>query len=123
MYLTNVTEGGETIFPHGVWASETLREKYEATEENGYVNSLGVKVTDCAGKLNKISDGSTKQGIYVKPAAGDAVLFYSLLPDNTEDPASLHASCPVIRGTKWSATIWMHVNPFRIADYAQRQRI
>lgn len=120
MYLTDVEEGGETIFPRGTWVSDSLKEKFDGTEANGFTNSLGVKLSPCASRDNQ-DRGSTQQGIYVKPAAGDAVLFYSLLPDNKEDPASLHASCPVIRGTKWSATIWMHVNPFRVADYAIRQ--
>ena len=28
------------------------------------------------------------------------------------DKFSLHAGCPVLRGTKWSATKWIHVEPF-----------
>ncbi|CAI5511305.1 unnamed protein product [Closterium sp. Naga37s-1] len=44
----------------------------------------------------------------VKPQKGDALLFYSLHPDGTTDQSSLHASCPVIRGEKWSATKWIH---------------
>ena len=113
MYLTNVTEGGETIFPNGKWATDELRRKYEATQAHGYTNSLGEKVSICASRDNT--------GIYVKPSAGDAVMFYGLTPDNLEDIHSLHASCPVLAGTKWSATIWMHVNPFRMAVYADQQ--
>ncbi|XP_034926889.1 probable prolyl 4-hydroxylase 7 [Populus alba] len=48
----------------------------------------------------------------VKPNKGDALLFFSLHPDATPDPASLHASCPVIEGEKWSATKWIHVRSF-----------
>ena len=113
MYLTDVTEGGETIFPKGTWATEELRARYAVTEENGYVNSDGVRISPCASRDN--------EGIYVKPSAGDAVLFYGLTPDNVEDPHSLHASCPVISGTKWSATIWTHVNPFRLDAFAMDQ--
>jgi prolyl 4-hydroxylase len=40
----------------------------------------------------------------VKPRVGDALLFYSLTPDGTQDKLSLHAGCPVIKGEKWSAT-------------------
>jgi hypothetical protein len=36
-------------------------------------------------------------------------------PNGKEDSASLHAGCPVIRGTKWSATKWMHVGEFLYA--------
>ena len=114
MYLTNVTEGGETIFPHGKWATDELREKYEAPQERGYTNAHGDVVSMCASRDN--------EGIYVKPQAGDAVMFYGLTPDNLEDINSLHASCPVLSGIKWSATIWMHVNPFRLDMYAMQQK-
>ena len=48
----------------------------------------------------------------VKPIKGDALLFWSLNPDATQDFASLHTGCPVIRGEKWSATKWIHVRAF-----------
>lgn len=48
----------------------------------------------------------------VKPNKGDALLFFSLHPDATTDPLSLHGSCPVIEGEKWSATKWIHVRSF-----------
>lgn len=46
---------------------------------------------------------------------GDALLFYSLHPDATTDSLSLHGSCPVIEGEKWSATKWIHVRSFENA--------
>lgn len=48
----------------------------------------------------------------VKPMKGDALLFFSLHPDATTDNTSLHGSCPVIEGEKWSATKWIHVRSF-----------
>ncbi|GKE65630.1 hypothetical protein Tco_1519791, partial [Tanacetum coccineum] len=35
-----------------------------------------------------------------KPKKGDALLFFSLHPNATVDPLSLHGSCPVIEGEK-----------------------
>ncbi|XP_021680827.2 probable prolyl 4-hydroxylase 9 isoform X2 [Hevea brasiliensis] len=46
-------------------------------------------------------------GLQVKPRQGDGLLFYSLFPNNTIDPTSLHGSCPVIKGEKWVATKWI----------------
>ena len=46
------------------------------------------------------------QGLAVRPRAGDATIFWSLRPDGTFDYKSLHGSCPVLRGEKWSATKW-----------------
>ncbi|CAI5499188.1 unnamed protein product, partial [Closterium sp. Naga37s-1] len=80
MYLTTVEEGGETVFP-----SSQPRPPMDVTK------------SECANR-----------GLAVKPQKGDALLFYSLHPDGTTDQSSLHASCPVIRGEKWSATKWIH---------------
>lgn len=49
------------------------------------------------------------KGLAVKAVEGDAVMFFSLHPDGSEDPTSLHGSCPTTRGDKWSATKWIHV--------------
>ena len=48
----------------------------------------------------------------VKPKKGDALLFFSLHVNATTDISSLHGSCPVIEGEKWSATKWIHVRSF-----------
>ncbi|KAJ4760555.1 2-oxoglutarate (2OG) and Fe(II)-dependent oxygenase superfamily protein [Rhynchospora pubera] len=86
MYLSDVEMGGETVFPDAEgWESQPKDDTF----------------SDCA-----------KRGLAVKPVKGDAVLFYSIHPDGTLDPKSLHASCPVIKGEKWSAPKWIHVRSF-----------
>ncbi|KAL3643935.1 putative prolyl 4-hydroxylase 7 [Castilleja foliolosa] len=86
MYLSNVKKGGETVFPRS-------EEKYRQPKSNDW--------SDCA-----------KQGYAVKPRKGDALLFFNLHLNATIDPSSLHGSCPVIDGEKWSATKWLHVRDF-----------
>ncbi|CAH9108683.1 unnamed protein product [Cuscuta epithymum] len=78
LYLSNVEEGGETMFPfeHG----QNMDSNYDFRE------CLGLKV---------------------KPRKGDGLLFYSLLQNGTIDATSLHGSCPVIKGEKWVATKWI----------------
>ncbi|ONK59707.1 uncharacterized protein A4U43_C08F9540 [Asparagus officinalis] len=86
MYLSNVEKGGETIFPNA------------------------------EGKLSQPKDDTwsecARKGYAVKPQKGDALLFFSLHLDATTDSISLHGSCPVIEGEKWSATKWIHVRSF-----------
>ena len=84
-YLTTPVEGGETIFP--------------AAAADG--STSGPEWSDCARGL-----------LAVKATRGDALLFYSLAPDGTIDPMSLHGSCPTLRGTKYSMTKWSHIYPF-----------
>lgn len=51
-------------------------------------------------------------GFKYTPRRGDAVLFYSLNPDGTLDPRSVHAGCPVGRGSeKWVVTKWIRDKP------------
>ncbi|XP_060175994.1 probable prolyl 4-hydroxylase 9 [Lycium barbarum] len=76
LYLSDVEEGGETMFPL----------------ENG---------------SNKGYDYGACTGLKVKPRQGDGLLFYSVFPNGTIDKASLHGSCPVIKGEKWVATKWI----------------
>uniref|UniRef100_A0A5B7C7R9 procollagen-proline 4-dioxygenase n=1 Tax=Davidia involucrata TaxID=16924 RepID=A0A5B7C7R9_DAVIN len=89
MYLTDVTKGGETVFPS---AEESPRRKPSTSDDD---------LSECA-----------KTGIAVKPHKGDALLFFSLHPTAIPDISSLHAGCPVIEGEKWSATKWIHVDSF-----------
>lgn len=80
MYLTTPEEGGETVFP------------------NAADKVFGDEWSDCA-----------KRGLAVKARRGNALLFFSLHPDGTEDTTSLHGSCPTTKGEKWSATKWLRV--------------
>jgi hypothetical protein len=50
----------------------------------------------------------------IKPRRGDGLLFWSYEPDgHTDDIASTHEGCPVIKGAKWTTTFWIHTKPFR----------
>ena len=87
MYLSDVASGGETVFPQSL-----DRPQYSEDERSA-----------CG-----------RGGLSVRPRKGDAVLFYSLDLQQQLDTASLHGGCPVVEGVKWSATKWMHVNPFTL---------
>lgn len=93
MYLSDVLEGGETVFP----GADT--------------KVSGPGWSDCALK-----------GMAVKPRKGDATLFYSLNADGEKDPKSLHGSCPTLKGEKWSATKWIHTQSFGLSSAHQRAK-
>ncbi|MQM19227.1 hypothetical protein Taro_052228 [Colocasia esculenta] len=86
--ISDVEEGGETIFPNAKVNHSSLP----------YYNEL----SECG-----------KKGLSVKPKMGDAVLFWSMKPDATLDPSSLHGACPVIRGNKWAAPKWIRVHEYK----------
>ncbi|KAJ6692420.1 PROLYL 4-HYDROXYLASE ALPHA SUBUNIT [Salix purpurea] len=87
LYLSNVEEGGETVFPF----------------ENDSAVSSGFDYKQCV-------------GLKVKPRQGDGLLFYSLFPNGTIDRTSLHGSCPVIKGEKWVATKWIRDQTWTVDD-------
>ncbi|KAL6961387.1 putative prolyl 4-hydroxylase 9 [Sarracenia purpurea var. burkii] len=78
LYLSDVEGGGETMFPF----------------ENGWIKDWNYDYKKCV-------------GLKVKPRRGDGLLFYSLFPNGTIDPTSIHGSCPVIAGQKWVTTKWI----------------
>lgn len=47
----------------------------------------------------------------IRPNSARAVLFYSQLPNGEQDPASLHGGCPVLKGEKWAANLWVWNTP------------
>lgn len=86
MYLSNVTRGGETYFPRSEIKDTQSK---DSTWSNCAMNKFGLK-----------------------PTKGDALLFFNLHPNVTTDERSLHGSCLVVEGEKWSATKWIRVRAF-----------
>lgn len=87
-YLTDVEDGGHTVF-----------------KKEGQGNE-----TRAVHDMHTCDDGSFK----VKPRKGDAVLFYNLYPDGTLDQQAMHGGCPVISGEKWAMTKWIRDKPFSV---------
>jgi len=78
-YLTDVEEGGHTIFPRA----------YGLPPVQSH--------SDCT------------KGLKVKPEKGKVIIFYSLDASGRMDPLSLHGACPVIGedDVKWAANKWI----------------
>jgi prolyl 4-hydroxylase len=93
MYLSDVDEGGETVFP-AVPAPPSQRREH-----------AGKPFSSCVS--NRLA---------ARPRKGDAVLFHSLALDGSVERRALHGACPVVRGVKYSLAKWMRTKPMRLQD-------
>ena len=86
-YLSDVEEGGETVFP--------------LTGENAFEQERDVVMSSC------------ERGLRVKPKKRAALLWYNMLPlgnghEARPDRLSLHGGCDVIKGEKWASNKWVY---------------
>ncbi|PRW61425.1 Prolyl 4-hydroxylase subunit alpha-1 [Chlorella sorokiniana] len=89
LYLSDVEEGGETAFVRSKWID---KEKQTA----------GQTFSECA-----------SGGVAALARKGNAVLFWDTkLGSKRLDKFSMHAGCPVLKGTKWAGVKWIHTEPF-----------
>jgi len=90
-YLETVTEGGETFFPRALNAAGKEYHPWNGDHEDCY------------------------RGLSVPPVRGNAVLFYSMVPDGRLDERSLHGGCKPRGKTteKWGANQWIWNHPQR----------
>ncbi|XP_012840478.1 PREDICTED: probable prolyl 4-hydroxylase 6, partial [Erythranthe guttata] len=128
MYLSNVDKGGETVFPYSqvikFYPFIILQKTHKLRGMTGLSVQKKVMQGDALLSFGLHPNNSYSVSclliwlffifVVVKPRKGDALLFFGLHPNATTDPSSLHGSCPVIEGEKWSATKWIHVRSFDI---------
>ncbi|KAH9139441.1 hypothetical protein AeRB84_016284 [Aphanomyces euteiches] len=98
LYLSNVTRGGQTVFPYaemppGVHHMAPPTDEEMALFDEGTWESRLVHAC------------YTKMATY--PVKSTAILFYNQLGDGTLDEFAGHGGGPVLEGTKWAANLWV----------------
>eukprot|EP00163_Fabomonas_tropica_P032903 TRINITY_DN8440_c0_g1_i1.p1 TRINITY_DN8440_c0_g1~~TRINITY_DN8440_c0_g1_i1.p1 ORF type:complete len:344 (-),score=56.10 TRINITY_DN8440_c0_g1_i1:196-1227(-) len=114
MYLTDVHEGGETVFPSLFKHGDTYRFSSATKCSNVICDQASLDLNQqtpycCCGDIFRI-----------KPKRGMGAVFYPAHINKTKDARLWHASCPVV-GTeitglsggdvKWISQQWYHTEP------------
>ncbi|KAF0703776.1 Aste57867_7534 [Aphanomyces stellatus] len=98
LYLSNVTRGGQTVFPFAEMPAGIDHPASPSDDEMTIFEkgSWEYKMTrQCYSKMASY------------PRKTGAVLFYSQKGNGALDPMSEHGGCPVLEGTKWAANLWV----------------
>ena len=105
VYLSDVEEGGETVFPEGKALDGSNKDYAQVLQElkdSGLdLKSIGIK----PGSWEERLVVQCRSRLAVKPKKAEAVLFYDQMPMGGQDNAALHGGCPVLKGTKWAANL------------------
>ena len=155
LYLSDVEDGGETLFSHASQESIDYLQGKQTTSDpakggndhdsnNRETNQLlsneeqkqhiedgtpppleNIVATDDLSALdaylaaNQLTEkfpsgswerdlvGKCRSKLALKPRKAEAILFYSQTPWGEADRTSLHAGCPVLKGEKWAANLWV----------------
>ncbi|ETV77105.1 hypothetical protein, variant [Aphanomyces astaci] len=98
LYLSNVTRGGQTVFPlanmpPGVnHSAPPTDEELDLFEKGSWEHKM---VKQCYSKLASY------------PRKTASVLFYHQKGTGELDHRAEHGGCPVLEGTKWAANLWV----------------
>lgn len=92
MFLNDVPEGGETVFPSSSSSSSSFTNAIHSQQE----------------LLQQVCSSSSPKALKVRPRKGTALLFFPTRKDGSANKRALHGSCPTTTTEKWVAQRWFH---------------
>ncbi|OQR87356.1 hypothetical protein ACHHYP_09099 [Achlya hypogyna] len=118
LYLSNVTRGGQTVFPESYMPEGWTHPDDQTSGIEAIASSL---FNQTSWEHEMTLKCHSRLASYPKKA--HAILFYSQKPNGELDKASLHGGCPVLDGTKWGANLWVWNKKRHVAPPTDRIRV
>ncbi|KAF0700330.1 Aste57867_9143 [Aphanomyces stellatus] len=117
LYLSNVTVGGQTVFPLSY-----MPEGHEHPPMTAEAKALSSTLFEKdSWEQDMVDKCSSRLASY--PRKSHAILFYSQKPNGELDPMSVHGGCPVLDGTKWAANLWVWNKRRHGLDQSRKDKI
>lgn len=123
LYLSDVEEGGETIFPEVMALKEvgdvmddlqafpTFSHSLMESNLSAAVFPEGTSSSTSSRQRGMKGRCESPETLTIQPKKAEAILYYSQLSDGSQDKSLLHGVCPVIKGQKWVANIRFRNGP------------
>ena len=119
-------ENGETLQGQLYEVGQEFKHHHDYFSGDGYINhclASGQRTWTCMAYLNDVEEGGETDfpeiNVSFKPKKGMAVFWSHFSSDSKENPASLHAGTPVIKGKKIIITKWFRQNEWKAGADAQ----
>lgn len=110
LYLSNVTRGGEILFPDSMVREKLPKFSFCCCDgvsvSSSFINKYSFNLSQVK---NKMWSDCTKVSNVQRPIKGNAILFFSLRPNASLDESSSHGRCPVLEGEMWCAAKFFQV--------------
>jgi prolyl 4-hydroxylase len=116
-------ENGETLQGQLYEVGQQFKSHHDYFGKDSYINHClvsGQRTWTCMVYLNEVEEGGETDfpeiNTKFKPKKGMAVFWSHFCSDKKENPASLHAGCPVIKGKKIIITKWFREKEWKGAE-------
>lgn len=116
IYLSDVPEGGQTVFP-------VTKAGKKACQAKWHTGPTGEQLYGLQNCCEEDSPGGKVDGLLkIQSKRGRALLFFNHRLDGKQDWLAEHGACPILKGEKWIMQRWFRYKPHMGLVHPKDQR-